>query len=223
MPVIMFGGEKGGCGKSTLATNLCVALAHKNLDIILVDTDPQATSTNWVSRRNELIDNGKDIPLIHCVQRMGNVHKSIIDLEERYQYVVVDAGGNDNEAQRTSMTAADLLYIPLKASQADLETLPYVCSLIDMAKSFNSTLIVFSLISMAPTNPSINETQEAQEFMSDFLSKLSIAQTFVRERKVYRDALLEGYGVLEMENLKAQEEIYNLSMETINNVKIQGK
>lgn len=220
MPVIMFGGEKGGCGKSTLSTNLCVALAYKSLDVILVDTDPQATSTNWISRRNELIDSGKNIPLIHCVQRTGNVHKSIIDLEKRYQYVIVDAGGNDNEAQRTSMTAADLLYIPLKASQADLETLPYVCDLVDMAKNFNPSLIVFSLISMAPTNPSINETQEAREFMSDFLCKLSIAQTFIRERKVYRDALLDGYGVLEMGNLKAQDEIDNLAMETINNVKV---
>jgi len=220
MPVIMFGGEKGGCGKSTLSTNLCVALAHKNLDVILIDTDPQATATNWISRRNELIDAGTDIPLIHCVQKTGNVHKSIIDLEKRYQYVVIDAGGNDNEAQRTSMTAADLLFIPLKASQADLETLPYVCNLIDMAKSFNPSLVVFSLISMAPTNPSINEAEEAKKFMHDFLDKLSIAQTFIRERKVYRDALLDGYGVLEMENLKAQEEIYNLALEAINNVKV---
>lgn len=222
MPVIMFGGQKGGSGKSTLSTNLCVALAHKNLDVILVDTDPQATSTNWVSRRNELIDSRKDIPLIHSVQKTGNVHKSILDLEKRYQYVVVDAGGNDNEAQRTSMTAADLLYIPLKASQADLETLPYVCSLVDMVKSFNHSVAVFSVISMAPTNPSINEAEEARQFMGDFLDKLSIAKTFIRERKVYRDALLEGYGVLEMENLKAQEELNNFVKETLSNVKVQN-
>ena len=152
MPVFMFGGEKGGCGKSTLATNLAVCMAHQKLDTVLVDTDPQNTSSKWITRRNNQIENGFDIPLVHCIQRTGNVHKAILDLEGRYDCVIIDAGGNDNEAQRTAMTAADMLFVPIRASQADLETLPYVCQLIDMAKNFNPELVVFSLISMAPTD-----------------------------------------------------------------------
>lgn len=39
MMIVLFGGEKGGTGKSTLATNLAVWLARQGRDVLLVDTD----------------------------------------------------------------------------------------------------------------------------------------------------------------------------------------
>jgi hypothetical protein len=92
---------------------------------------------------------------------------------------------------------------PIRASQADLETLPHVYDLVLTAKDFNEKLLSKAIISCAPTNPQINEIKGAQILLSDFSDHLGLVNTFIRERKVYRDALLEGKGVVEMNNIKA--------------------
>lgn len=110
------------------------------------------------------------------------------------------------------MLAADLMCIPLKASQFDLWTVERMNTLVSQSKIFNRALKVYVVISMGPTNPQINETQEAQEMLSEF-DNLILSSTIIRERKVYRDAISEGQGVVEKDNHKAKIEVENLARE----------
>jgi chromosome partitioning protein len=60
--ILLVGGEKGGSGKSCLAQNLAVYLKQRfNTEILLVDCDPQRTSSDWVQARNEQ----EDLPSIN--------------------------------------------------------------------------------------------------------------------------------------------------------------
>ena len=51
--IILFGGEKGGSGKTTLATNISSLRVSSQPDTLLVDTDRQSTSSFWCSVREE--------------------------------------------------------------------------------------------------------------------------------------------------------------------------
>jgi chromosome partitioning protein len=206
--IVLFGGEKGGTGKSTLATNLAVWLARQGRDVLLVDTDLQRTASHWVDRRNTL--NG--LATVHCAERHGNVFHALRDLVKRYDEVVVDAGGRDSEELRTAMVGAHKIYVPLKASQPDLETSLHMNELVKLARGMNPNLQASAIISMAPTNPVIHEAREAMELLSE-LHELVLSQAIVRERKVYRDAMTEGRGVLEMDNEKAIAEVEALGQE----------
>jgi chromosome partitioning protein len=206
--IVLFGGEKGGTGKSTLATNLAVWLARQGRDVLLVDTDLQRTASHWVDRRNAL--NG--LATVHCAERHGNVFHALRDLVKRYDEVVVDAGGRDSEELRTALVGVHKVYVPLKASQPDLETSLHMNELVKLARGMNPTLQASAIISMAPTNPVINEAREAMELLSE-LHELVLSQAIVRERKVYRDAIAEGRGVLEMDNEKATAEVEALGKE----------
>jgi chromosome partitioning protein len=216
--IILIGGEKGGVGKSTIATNLGVELAQRGAEVIIVDTDPQKTSVNWIDRRNDLISSGiPNIIKISGVSKCGNIKDIIQDFVYKYDIVLIDGAGRDSQALRTGLTVADKFLCPIKASQADLETLPHICEVIGAAKDFNSYLRTMTVISCAPTNPQINEIKEAKNLLRDFSEYLSLMNNFIRERKVYRDAMLEGRGVVEMNNEKAKKEFKNFVDEVLGN------
>ena len=62
--ILLIGGEKGGTGKSTISTNIAVTLAHKGHEIVIVDCDPQGTSTKWLTRLNKFYSDFKVIILL---------------------------------------------------------------------------------------------------------------------------------------------------------------
>lgn len=210
--IILIGGEKGGTGKSTIATNLAVSISDKNQEVLIVDCDPQCTSSKWVNRRNK---NFPLLPKVFCIQKTGNVFDTINDVAARYKHIIIDAGGKDSEELRTAMVACDKIYIPLKASQPDLETTKHMLQLVNLAKGLNSKLDAFVIISMASTNPVLKEHEEAIELLNQ-LSKIFTSKIIVHERKVYRDAMADGKGVIEYDNLKAKKEINDLTVEIFN-------
>ena len=48
---IMVLNAKGGCGKSTLATNIAAYFANEGASVALADFDPQRSSLDWLERR----------------------------------------------------------------------------------------------------------------------------------------------------------------------------
>jgi len=155
----------------------------------------------------------KELAAVHCVQKYENIRDTLIDLDKRYEYVVVDAAGRDSRELRTGMTAAHLLIVPFRPSQPDLDTLPNMQEIIVQAKDLNSSLKVYGLITMAPTNPIISEEKDARNCLNDY-PEIELLTTMICDRKCYRDAMSDGLGVIEMNNPKAKLEIKKL-MEAI--------
>jgi len=201
--IVLLGSQKGGCGKSTLATNIAATLAH-SADVVLLDADTQGTSAQWSQDREET-----DLPKVACVQKYGNVTRTIKDLAGRYDHVVVDAGGRDSQELRTALLAADLVLCPFRPSQADVDTAPLLVEVTTAAKDFNEGLQVSAVLSQCPTNPVIKEIQEAREYLRD-IDGLKVLSCHIFDRKVYRDALSTGQGVVESKNKKAAAEIQSL-------------
>ncbi len=50
---ILVANAKGGCGKTTLVTNIAAYLAVNKNTVAIIDHDPQGSSTQWLSVRNE--------------------------------------------------------------------------------------------------------------------------------------------------------------------------
>jgi chromosome partitioning protein len=209
--ILMIGSQKGGCGKSTMTVNLCAQLVQQQYDVVLVDADRQSTASNWIMDRTE---NKTNPAIVHCVQKYENIGATLVDLNKRYQYIVVDAAGRDSRELRTGMIVADILIIPFRPSQPDLDTLEKMQEIIIQAKDINPKLKVYGLLTMAPTNPVINEKNEAIDYLTDY-PEIKLLKTTIYDRKIYRDAMTEGLGVIEMQNKKAKKEIEDLIEEIL--------
>ena len=54
MKTVLVASSKGGVGKTTIATHLAAHAALDGLNTVLVDADPQGSSTRWAHRRSTL-------------------------------------------------------------------------------------------------------------------------------------------------------------------------
>lgn len=210
MAAILFGGEKGGTGKTSLAVNIATYLAVEGDDVCLLDADPQRSAAEWADRRNE---RQPERARVHCVQRTGDVSATIRDLAGKYAHVIVDAGGRDSRELRSALLAVQALYSPIRASQFDLETLAKLADLIATTRLYNPALACHSVLSLAPTNPHVREAEEARESLGAYAAVLPLTLTVIRERKVFRDGAVAGLGVVEMANAQARAEIIQLAAE----------
>ena len=206
--IVLVGNQKGGCGKSTIAVNLCAELAARGQDVVLVDADRQGTAATWATDRAE----HTDLPVVHCVQKFDNIRNTLLDLDGRYDHVVVDAAGRDSRELRTGMTAAHVLLAPMRPSQPDLDTLATLQGVIAQAKDLNPELTVCAVLTMAPSNPVVREVDEARAYLRDY-PEVRLLATVIGDRKVYRDAISAGHGVVELDNRKAVDEVRRLAKE----------
>ena len=207
--ILLIGGEKGGSGKSTVACNLAAYLAHKGKDVLLVDADPQKTSATWATRRNESYN---DMPKINIAEKTGDIYEAINDWSTRYEEIIIDTGGRDSKELRSGLMVANSLYIPIKPSQVDIDTLGKMNDLAKQAQAMNRGLTCTAMINQAPTNPNMADVKETQAILSELPEfKKSIA--VLRYRSSYWRTMGVGLSLVEYEDIKAKNEIVALGEE----------
>jgi chromosome partitioning protein len=229
--ILLVGIEKGGAGKSTLATNFAVALAQKG-DCVLLDTDfPQHTGAKWAAVREharkldppdrspglaQALRRLTSLAPVQVFQRAGDIHDAVKDLACRYDHVVIDAGGRDSPELRSAMLACDVLVSPIPPSQADLWTVKNANEIVRNARALNRRLRAYWVLNRVSTNPRVHEAEDAQELLRRDGAALDITRAIVCDRKSYRDVVAEGLSVLEWDDRKAAGEFENLIQEVLN-------
>lgn len=164
------------------------------------------------ARSSEQRDEASIGPTIPRIQQTGGVAAALRDLSWHYQVIAVDAGGRDPREMRLAVAVSNLLLVLTRASQAGPETLPKVNELVSLARGLGPNLKAFTVLSMAPSNSTIRGMDDACEALNQF-DQLEPADTVIRDRKVYRDTLLNGNGMVELSNSQAYAEVQLLAQE----------
>ncbi|MGZ8187828.1 MAG: AAA family ATPase [Methylosarcina sp.] len=214
--IVLIGGEKGGTGKTTLATNLAAMRALAGRDVLLMDTDHQGSANYWAQSRDE----EKIAPRVACIQKFGKgIPTEVKDLATRYDDIIIDAGGRDSVELRSSMIVAQKVYIPIQPSQFDIWTLGQMDELVETARGFNPGLQARVIISRSSTNPSVRESDQAGQLLVADFPNLDLANVTIRDRIAYRKAAKDGLAVTELspKDPKAVEEMETFYREVFGN------
>lgn len=75
---------KGGCGKTTLSSNLGSSLLLNGYKTLLIDTDPQGTLRDWKS-----MDENDSQPQIIVIDR-PNLQKDLTSIAINFDYLIID-------------------------------------------------------------------------------------------------------------------------------------
>ncbi|MBK2044670.1 AAA family ATPase [Allofrancisella guangzhouensis] len=207
--IFLIGGEKGGTGKSTTAFNLASYLAMNNKDVLLVDADPQLSSSKAISRRNK---NYPDLFKIQGVQLSGDIYDGLSQLKKKYEYIVVDTGGRDSVELRSALLIADIFITTIRPSQIDIDTLPDLNNITKKAKAMNRGLKSYALFTHSPTNPNMDDEKEAKAILEELPEFIQTKSTLYY-RSAYWRTFGNGLSVLDYIDQKAIEEINNLGKE----------
>lgn len=209
--IFVVGHLKGGTGKSTLTVNLAEELHGRDFKVVIVEADPTVrTSTNWGEDR--LRD--ESLNPITVMIKYGDVSQAVAELDQTYDFVLIDAAGKDSPELRTGMAAADALIVPQPPSNADLDTLDALDQIVKKVRRVNPGLATTVVLSRADTHPMIDDVSQTRAVLNDY-PDFSVASTVVHERRAYRAALAAGRGVVKWKDYKAKAEIQVLVTELI--------
>lgn len=112
MRTIMVLNAKGGCGKSTIATNLASYFAYEmDKKVVLADYDPQESSLAWLEARDE------KWPHIDGIA----AYKNPLRVAKDTDYVIIDAPARVHGAELTQMMKkVETVIFPVLPSPIDM-------------------------------------------------------------------------------------------------------
>ncbi len=110
---IMVLNAKGGCGKSTLATNIASYFANEGYGVALADYDPQQSGLDWIERRP---DNRPEIVgLAGYKDGLKRVPRSV-------DFVIIDAPARSHGAELQNLVKhAETIIVPVLPSTIDMQ------------------------------------------------------------------------------------------------------
>ena len=114
MSVISLVTQKGGCGKTTLTTCLAVVAQQAGQHVVILDTDPQATASQWWESRDE------KTPALLEVKGEEIARAVAVVQEKGFDLVIIDTPARAEPINAAAAQVADFCLIPCQPSLADM-------------------------------------------------------------------------------------------------------
>ena len=190
MPTIAFLSQKGGAGKTTLATCVARQLQLDGHEVILIDADPQGSAREWraATDRETVLVVGLDRPTLD---------KDIKALSDNGKKWVIIDGAPRNEAMTLSaIKAADLVLIPVQPSPYDVWASEDLVSVIKARQEVTDGKPKAAFV--------ISRVIRRTELSRDVYSALDemglpVLQSNTTQRQIYPKAAAEGLTPADLE------------------------
>jgi chromosome partitioning protein len=187
--ITVIGSLKGGSGKSTLTFNLAVWLTMADLDVEVIDLDPQATLRDVAEVREE--EGYK--PLISVKG------KKALEKQERLKKadeVLIDIGTADLELMKKALRIANRILVPVPPSQADIWSTQRFIQFVESLE-IDHDIEIIGFINRGDTHHAVRETDEAAAALVS-LPGIKFVKPRLSQRTIFRRSFSEGLAVFEL-------------------------
>jgi len=179
--------RKGGCGKSTTAVHLAHWLAQKNHSVMVVDSDGQTSSSQWLTKLNlpSLVINDPD-----------DLFDQIALLSGQYEAVIVDSPAVLGETAKAVLLSVDLALVPVQPSNLDLLATKDIVRLVNQAQKIRKGTPKAAIFLSRASKGTVL-LREAQEVLSQ-TQGLTLLKQVIYQRQVIADAPGQSATVFNM-------------------------
>ncbi len=183
---IMVLNAKGGCGKSTLATNIAAYFATQGASVALADYDSQRSSLDWLERRPE------NRPVIAGVAAFED---GLRHVPRSADIVVSDAPARSHGKELTDLVKhAETIVVPVLPSTIDIQaTSTFLKELQAVGKVQSKKVKIGALANRVRDNTLIFDD------LDEYLTKARVPYiAALREAQNYVRAYTRGLGIFEL-------------------------
>ena len=177
---------KGGCGKSTIATNLASWYATRGQQVALADFDPQGSSLDWLELRPQ------DAPPVAGVRAFEDGLRAV---PRNADVTVIDAPARSHGRELTELLRrAETVLIPVLPSSIDMRAASkFIAELQELGR------VARRQAKIAVVANRIKENTLSFDELDAYLRKLSIPYVAtLRDAQNYVRAYARGLGVFEL-------------------------
>jgi chromosome partitioning protein len=186
MRSILVTNAKGGCGKSTLATNLAAYYASEGFETVLVDYDPQQSALSWLEERPEEYA---------AITGVAGFEGGLRGLPRNAEYIIIDAPARSHGKELTELVRrAESILVPVLPSPIDIKAAEkFVDELLKVGKVADKKAKVAVVANRVRENTLIFDELDAylDKLKAPYIAALREAQNYIR-------AYQRGLGVHEL-------------------------
>jgi chromosome partitioning protein len=203
MPIMAFLNPKGGSGKTTLATNLARAFQERGLSVLLVDSDPQGSASDWHAVR-------EDNPLPFIAYGKPDNLKALPGVAAAYDLALLDGAAKLEGMLAAAVKISDTILIPVQPSPYDIWA---VADLVELIRA-RQTVAEGRPEAAFVISRTIRRTRLGQEVAAALAEHgLPILRSATVQRQRYPQSAAEGKSVFEGGQNEAAAEIGALADE----------
>ena len=118
--------QKGGAGKTTLATHLARALQLAGAGVLVADSDPQGSARDWYAAAGD----DADLPPVVGIDRPA-MFRELPKLSGGADWIIVDGAPQVHDLAAAAVRVADVVLIPVQPSPYDIWS---TADLVDLLK-----------------------------------------------------------------------------------------
>ncbi len=185
MRAVLVANPKGGCGKTTLATNLAAGLAYRDSSVVMWDLDRQKSSLEWLELRP---------PALPEIASLGRKHDPD-DIPGKSDWLVIDSpAGLHGKNLAHAIKPVSHVLVPLQPSLFDMAATRDFLAVLQEEKKVRKHKNCIGIVAMR-VDPRTRAAATLQDFLGQF--ELPVV-AHIRDTQLYVNAAFSGKSIFDL-------------------------
>jgi chromosome partitioning protein len=186
MRTVLVVNPKGGCGKTTLATNLAGALAHRGDAVVLWDLDRQKSALEWLALRSP------ELPVIHSLDPKDEPSGK---QKRKHDWLIMDtpAALHGKNLER-AIKPVDKVLMPVQPSLFDMAATRNFIAALHEEHLLRKGKYFLGIVGMR-----VDARTRAAVTLEAFLKQFDLpVLTYLRDAQVYANTAFQGKSIFDL-------------------------